>query len=86
MYSHFIVRVRSSIPMTLYILNFPTGLIDNDRIGVYFEPTVGADNTNGTGQLDLGDVDSSKIYGSITYTAITSTSPASTFWGIDQRI
>ncbi|KAF9969142.1 hypothetical protein BGZ75_003083, partial [Mortierella antarctica] len=41
---------------------------------------------NGTqmnGEISFGGVDDSKYTGDITYTAITSTSPASEYWGID---
>jgi cathepsin E len=38
------------------------------------------------GELTFGGTDSSKYTGSITYTPITSTSPANEYWGINQSI
>ncbi|VDB86598.1 unnamed protein product [Peniophora sp. CBMAI 1063] len=60
------------------------GTISTEVIGVSFEPTTSNATTNG--ELTFGGVDSSKFTGDITYTAITSTSPASEYWGIDQTV
>jgi len=38
------------------------------------------------GELVFGGIDSSKFTGNITYTAVTSISPASNYWGIEQNL
>ncbi|KAF8524829.1 acid protease [Hysterangium stoloniferum] len=63
---------------------FSQGSIPFNLLGVSFEPTTSASDTNG--QITFGGVDSDKFTGEITFVPITSTSPASTFWGIDQSI
>jgi len=63
---------------------FAQGTISEDSLGISFEPTT----TNGSlnGELTFGGTDSSKYTGEITYVPITSTSPASSYWGIDQDL
>ncbi|PCH36920.1 acid protease [Wolfiporia cocos MD-104 SS10] len=63
---------------------YSQGLISVEEIGISFEPTTSESVTNG--QLDFGGTDSSRYTGDITYTAITSTSPASEYVGITQSI
>ncbi|KAF9061456.1 acid protease [Rhodocollybia butyracea] len=63
---------------------FNNGTIPAESIGISFEPTTGTDLANG--ELTFGGVDESKITGDITFVPITSTSPASQFWGIDQSV
>ncbi|VDC06882.1 unnamed protein product [Peniophora sp. CBMAI 1063] len=63
---------------------YSQGTIPVDSVAVSFEPTTTSSVENG--ELTFGGVDSSKYSGSITYTATTSTSPASYYWGIDQTI
>jgi pepsin A len=53
-------------------------------IGIYYAPTTTSPNTNG--ELTFGGIDSSKTTSSVVYAPITSTSPASEYWGIDQSI
>ncbi|KIJ33850.1 hypothetical protein M422DRAFT_264141 [Sphaerobolus stellatus SS14] len=60
------------------------GTIPTDLIAVSFEPTNSESITNG--ELTFGGTDSSKFTGSITFAPITSTNPASEFWGISQTI
>lgn len=60
------------------------GTIPEEILGVYYAPTTSESDENG--ELTFGGVDSSKTTSSITYTGITSTSPASAYWGIDQTI
>ncbi|CAL1710300.1 unnamed protein product [Somion occarium] len=60
------------------------GLIDTGLVGVSFEPTNSLSVTNG--EISFGAVDDSKYTGSIQYTPITATSPASFYVGIDQSI
>ncbi|KAK0199029.1 aspartic peptidase A1 [Armillaria mellea] len=63
---------------------YSQGSITNDEIGVYFAPTTQDEVVNG--ELSWGGSDSSKITGSIGYAPITSTYPASVYWGIDESI
>ncbi|KAI5120042.1 hypothetical protein M0805_000292 [Coniferiporia weirii] len=60
------------------------GKIPAAIIGVSFAPTQSDSITNG--ELTFGGTDSSKFTGSIAFTSITSTSPASEFWGINESI
>lgn len=60
------------------------GTISTEVVGVSFEPTTSDSVANG--ELTFGGTDSSKFTGSITYTGITSTSPASLYWGINESI
>ncbi|KAG2101601.1 acid protease [Suillus discolor] len=62
---------------------YTQGTIGSEVLGVFFAP---ASSDDGCGELTFGDYDASKITGDISYVPITSTSPASTFWGIDQSI
>ncbi|KAG2087628.1 acid protease [Suillus discolor] len=57
--------------------------IGSEVLGVFFAP---ASSDDSSGELTFGGYDSSKITGDISYVPITSTSPASTYWGIDQSI
>ncbi|KAF8330516.1 acid protease [Amanita rubescens] len=63
---------------------FSQGSIDAHMIGISFEPTTSQSDQNG--ELTWGATDASKFTGDLTYVPITSTSPASTYWGIDQSI
>ena len=60
------------------------GLIPSEVVGVFFAPTTSESITNG--ELTFGGVDDSLTTSAISFTPITSTSPASEFWGIDQSI
>lgn len=60
------------------------GTISTEVIGISYEPTTSGAVTNG--ELTFGGTDSSKYTGAINYTPITSTSPASLYWGINQSI
>ncbi|KAK0187794.1 acid protease [Armillaria mellea] len=60
------------------------GKIEKESIGISYVPTTGTDLANG--ELTFGSEDSSKYTGEITYVPITSTSPASNYWGIDQSV
>ncbi|KAG8221352.1 acid protease [Butyriboletus roseoflavus] len=59
------------------------GTISEEVLGVYFVP---ASSTLSNGMLTFGGYDSTVITGSINYVPLTSTSPASGYWGIDQSI
>ncbi|OBZ71216.1 Polyporopepsin [Grifola frondosa] len=63
---------------------FAQGTISEDSIGIFYEPTTTEGATNG--ELTFGGTDSTKYTGAITSVPITSTSPASNYWGIDQDV
>ncbi|CCL99078.1 uncharacterized protein FIBRA_01090 [Fibroporia radiculosa] len=63
---------------------YSQGLISAHEVGISFEPTTSLSITNG--ELTFGGTDSSKYTGTITYTPITTTEPASSYVGIDQSI
>lgn len=60
------------------------GTIPNAILGVYFAPTTSTSSQNG--ELAFGAPDTAKYSGSITYVPVTSTSPASYYWGIDSTL
>ncbi|KAG0708529.1 acid protease [Suillus ampliporus] len=62
---------------------FSQGTIGSEILGVYFVP---ASEDDATGTLTFGGWNNSLITSGITYTPITSTSPARSYWGIDQSI
>ncbi|KAG2065672.1 aspartic proteinase [Suillus decipiens] len=59
---------------------YSQGTIGTEALGVYFAPGGGA------GELTFGGVDSSKTTSSVNYVPLTTTSPSSSYWGIDQSI
>lgn len=63
---------------------FSQGLIPANQVGIYFAPTTQQSVQNG--ELTYGGTDSTKYTGTISYTPVTSTSPASNYWGINQSI
>ncbi|KAG2147742.1 acid protease [Suillus bovinus] len=62
---------------------YKQGTISSEVLGVFFAP-ISSDNTGG--ELTFGGYDASKITGDVSYVPITSTSPASAYWGTDQSI
>jgi len=62
---------------------YDQGTISSEVLGIYYVPAAASDST---GELTFGGIDSSKTTGSVNYVPITLTSPASTYWGIDQSI
>jgi Eukaryotic aspartyl protease len=56
------------------------GTIPANSIGIFYT------TQTSSGELTFGGSDSSKISGSVNFVPITSTSPASEFWGIDQTV
>lgn len=60
------------------------GTISTESIGIYYAPTTSESITNG--ELTFGGVDTSKISSAVTYVSLTTTSPASAYWGIKQSI
>ncbi|KZT27469.1 acid protease [Neolentinus lepideus HHB14362 ss-1] len=77
------VTGTSSVPTVTDNL-YAQGTIPTESIGISYEPTTQASAANG--ELSFGTTDSSKYTGEITYVPITSTSPASQYWGIDQSL
>lgn len=63
---------------------FTQATISTESIGISYIPTTSTGALNG--ELTFGGTDSSKYTGSINYVPITSTSPASSYWGIDQTL
>jgi hypothetical protein len=60
------------------------GAITTESIGIYFAPTTSKSITNG--ELTFGGIDSSKITSSVKYVPLTTTNPASAYWGIEQSV
>ncbi|EIM81431.1 family A1 protease [Stereum hirsutum FP-91666 SS1] len=65
---------------------FSQGTISVESIGISYEPTTTSSEGTMNGELTFGGVDSGKTTGDVNYVPITSTSPASNYWGIDQSI
>ncbi|KAF9820011.1 hypothetical protein IEO21_01673 [Rhodonia placenta] len=63
---------------------YSQGQISENLVAVSFAPTTSESDNNG--ELTFGGTDSSKYTGSINYVSLTSTSPASEYWGIDESI
>ncbi|EGO05010.1 hypothetical protein SERLA73DRAFT_82569 [Serpula lacrymans var. lacrymans S7.3] len=63
---------------------YSQGTIPEAVVGVSFEPTTSEEVTNG--ELTFGGTDSTKYTGAITYTPLTTTYPASYYWGINESI
>jgi len=63
---------------------FSQGQIPADLLGISFQPTTVLNNVNG--EITWGGTDSTKFTGAITFTPITTASPANLFWGINQSI
>jgi saccharopepsin len=64
---------------------FAQGSITAPMLGVFFQPSTSI-SADDAGELSFGDPDVSKTTSPITYVSITTTSPASEYWGIDQTI
>ncbi|KAG1780199.1 aspartic peptidase domain-containing protein [Suillus placidus] len=60
------------------------GTISHMVVGVAFEPTTSHTVTNG--ELTFGGIDATKYTGPIAYTPLTTTYPASYYWGINESI
>ena len=59
------------------------GKISEEVLGIYYVP---ASEPTSTGELTFGGYDSSVIKSSVKYVPLTTTSPASSYWGINQSI
>ncbi|KAF7327735.1 Aspartic proteinase [Mycena kentingensis (nom. inval.)] len=75
---------RSSTVPTVVDNLYTQGSISSYEIGIYYEPTTVEGSVNGV--LTFGGVDQTKFKGAIQYTSITSTAPASLYWGIDMSV
>ncbi|KAG1851515.1 aspartic peptidase domain-containing protein [Suillus tomentosus] len=62
---------------------YKQGTISSEVLGVFFAP---ASSDDSSGELTFGGYNASKITGDVSYVPITSTSPASGYWGINQSI
>ncbi|KAG8221343.1 acid protease [Butyriboletus roseoflavus] len=76
------VSNEGTVPTVLGNL-FSQGTISTEALGVYYVP-LSESSSNGT--LTFGGYDSSAITSAVGYVPITTTSPASNYWGIDQSI
>ncbi|KAJ7459167.1 aspartic peptidase A1 [Mycena galericulata] len=76
-------KASSTIPTVTDNL-FSQGTISSDVIGISFEPATSDNDENGS--IAFGGTDSSKFTGSVAFTPLTTTSPASEYWGINQSI
>ncbi|KAG2351107.1 aspartic proteinase, partial [Suillus spraguei] len=63
---------------------YKQGTISQDVVSVFLEPS--SSQTQTKGELTFGGTDATKYTGDIAYTPITTTNPASTFWGINESI
>ncbi|KAF9562690.1 hypothetical protein EC968_005172 [Mortierella alpina] len=75
-------HAESSIP-TVVDSMFAQGIIGANMFSIFFEPITEHDAIQQKGQIFFGGTDRSKYTGEITYTPTTTTSPASSYWGID---
>jgi hypothetical protein len=63
---------------------FSQGSIPDNVLGIYFQPTTEPEAVNG--ELTFGAADMEKIVGKLSYVPVTSKSPASSYWGVEQTI
>ncbi|KAF8846105.1 acid protease [Paxillus ammoniavirescens] len=63
---------------------YTQGTIAQAVVGVFFAPTTTETSTNG--ELTFGGVDTTKYTGTLTYTPLTTTYPASYYWGINESV
>ncbi|TRM61498.1 acid protease [Schizophyllum amplum] len=78
------VASTSSVPTVTDNL-YSQGTIPNESIGIFYQPTTSTEEV-ANGEMTFGGTDDERFTGEITYTPITSTSPASNYWGIDQTV
>lgn len=77
------VSGTSSVPTVTDNL-YSQGLISSEVIGISYNPTTSESTANG--ELTFGGTDSSKYSGTLSYVSLTSTYPASAYWGINESI
>ena len=61
---------------------FSQGMIPEEILGIYYVPV----SESSSGQVTFGGYDSSVVTSSVEYTTLTTTSPVSNYWGINQSI
>ncbi|KIY46744.1 acid protease [Fistulina hepatica ATCC 64428] len=64
---------------------YSQGTIPTESIGIFFQPSTSTEEV-ANGELTFGGTDNADYSSDITYTSITSTSPANEYWGIDQTL
>ncbi|KDQ58191.1 hypothetical protein JAAARDRAFT_57949 [Jaapia argillacea MUCL 33604] len=63
---------------------YSQGTISTEAVGIFFAPTTSESDTNG--ELTFGGADTTKYTGTLAYVPLTTTEPASYYWGINQDI
>ncbi|KAG2101065.1 acid protease, partial [Suillus discolor] len=63
---------------------YAQGTISSNSLGISYEPSSTANVSNG--ELTFGGTDSTKYTGTLNTVPLTTTSPASAYWGIDQSV
>ncbi|KAG1901296.1 acid protease [Suillus fuscotomentosus] len=63
---------------------YAQGTISSNSLGISYEPSSTANVSNG--ELTFGGTDITKFTGTLNTVALTTTSPASLYWGIDQSV
>lgn len=63
---------------------YAQGTISSNLLGIFYEPSSNADVANG--ELTFGGTDSTKYTGTLNTVPLTTTSPASNYWGINQTV
>jgi len=63
---------------------YAQGTISSDSIGIFYQPSSTADVTNG--EITFGGTDNTKYTGDVNFVPLTTTSPASNYWGINQSV
>lgn len=76
------VSNTSTVPTVLDNL-LCQGTISEEVLGIYYIPF---SEPSSTGKLTFGGYDNSVIISPVNYVPLTTTSPATSFWGIDQSI
>ncbi|KAF7303233.1 Aspartic proteinase [Mycena kentingensis (nom. inval.)] len=79
-----LTNARTTLVPTVTDNLFSQGIITSNLVAISFQPTTQIAVTNG--ELTFGGTDSSKFTGAITFTPVTSTSPADDYWGINQSV
>ena len=55
-------------------------------LGIYYEPYNAKSKGHGRGSLSFGQVEPGRTVGAVNYVPLTTTRPASQYWGIDQSV
>jgi cathepsin E len=63
---------------------FSQGTISSNVLGIFYAPTTSQSTANG--ELTFGGTDTTKITTAVAYSPVTTTSPASLYWGINQSV